>query len=74
MMTRENTTTHQTEGVDSMYGIAEIAAALRVPSATVAHWHRRGKLPDPDERLGDAPVWSARHIEPWIEQHRSRYR
>jgi hypothetical protein len=31
-------------------------------------------LPDPDERIGEAPVWSARHIEPWIEQHRSRYR
>ena len=55
-----------------LYGIAEIAATLGVPSATVAQWHHRGKLPDPDERIGEAPVWSARHIEPWIEQHRSR--
>lgn len=56
----------------NLYGIAEIAAALGARPATVAQWHRRGKLPQPDELLAMGPVWYGDSIRPWIEKERIR--
>lgn len=55
-----------------LYGIAEIATALAARPQTVAQWHRRGKLPQPDEILAMGPVWFAETIRPWIENERIR--
>jgi hypothetical protein len=52
--------------VTSLYGIAEIARAIRRSRYLVAQWHRRGKLPPPTEVLAMGPVWTAEDIEPWI--------
>lgn len=50
-----------------IYGIAEIGEALGARKETVAQWHHRGRLPEPDFRLAMGPVWLAQTIEPWIE-------
>jgi hypothetical protein len=50
----------------TLYGIAEIAEAIRERPATVAQWRRRGKLPTPTADLKMGPVWTAEAIEPWI--------
>lgn len=55
-----------------LYGIAEIASALGARPATVAQWHRRGRLPQPDEMLAMGPVWYGSTIRPWIEKERIR--
>lgn len=54
------------------YGLTEIAHALGAKPRTVAVWLSRGKLPEPDSRLAMGPVWTARRIEPWIQEQRSR--
>ncbi len=56
----------------NLYGIAEIAAALGARPPTVAQWHRRGRLPQPDEVLAMGPVWYGDTIRPWIENERIR--
>jgi hypothetical protein len=56
----------------NLYGIAEIAAALGARPPTVAQWHRRGRLPQPDEVLAMGPVWYAETVRPWIEGERIR--
>lgn len=53
-----------------IYGIAEIANELEVRRETVAQWHNRAQLPDPDEQLGMGPAWLAKTIEPWIQAKR----
>lgn len=52
----------------SLYGISEIAAALGKSRGLVAQWYKRGKLPEPTQRLAMGPVWSADAIEPWIAE------
>lgn len=56
----------------NLYGVAEIAAALGARPPTVAQWHRRGRLPQPDEVLAMGPVWYADTIRPWIDKERIR--
>ncbi|MBA3425549.1 MAG: hypothetical protein H0U04_13650 [Rubrobacter sp.] len=53
-----------------IYGIAEIAAELQVRRETVAQWHNRRQLPEPDEQLAMGPTWLAKTIEPWIKTKR----
>jgi len=50
--------------------IAEIAHEIGARAATVAQWHRRGKLPEPDARLSCCPVWLASTIAPWIAERK----
>lgn len=54
----------------TLYGIAEIGEALRVPRQLVASWYHRGKLPEPSEILKMGPVWYGREIEAWLEDRR----
>ena len=49
-----------------IWGITEIAEALGENPRTVAQWHRRGKLPEPTERLAMGPVWTVQAITPWF--------
>lgn len=51
-----------------VYGVAEIAVARGVTRQLVAQWHKRGKLPEPDEQLASGPVWLAGTIEPWLRR------
>ena len=52
-------------------GIAEIAQRAGVPRQTVAQWHARGKLPEPDARLAMGPVWRETAIESWLAARES---
>lgn len=47
-------------------GIAEIAQRAGVSRQTVAQWHARSKLPEPDARLAMGPVWRETTIEAWL--------
>ena len=51
-----------------IYGIAEIATELGVRRETVAQWHNRNQLPEPDEQLGMGPAWLAETVRPWIDK------
>jgi predicted DNA-binding transcriptional regulator AlpA len=55
-----------------IYGIAEIAEELGVRRETVAQWHNRKQLPDPDEQLGMGPAWLAKTIRPWLEKKKAQ--
>lgn len=55
-----------------IYGINEIAVALGVRRETVAQWHNRKQLPEPDEDLAMGPAWLADTINPWMEQKRAQ--
>jgi hypothetical protein len=50
-----------------LLGIAEIAESVGVPRGTVAQWHRRGQLPEPDALLKCGPIWSERSLNGWLE-------
>lgn len=49
----------------TLLGLAELAARLGMPPATVRQWSRRGKLPPPDQQLAMGPVWTEATIERW---------
>lgn len=55
-----------------VYGVAEVAAAIGKTPGLVAQWHRRRKLPPPDDHLASGPVWHAATIEPWIAEQRDK--
>jgi hypothetical protein len=57
-----------------LYGIAEIAESLDVGAETVAQLRRTTRPPDPDEELQVGPVWTARHIAPWLGEQRALLR
>jgi hypothetical protein len=57
-----------------LYGIAEIAETLDVGPETVAQLRRTTKSPEPDEELELGPVWTARHIAPWLGEQRALLR
>jgi hypothetical protein len=54
-----------------LYGLTEIAQALGMDRRVLAVWRQRGKLPKPDAELAAGPVWSARRVEPWMENVRA---
>ena len=51
-----------------LYGVAEIAQALGMRRETIAQWHLRGKLPEPDAVLAMGPVWTEATIRPWLRR------
>lgn len=57
-----------------VYGIIELAAAVRTPPAKVRQWlyHGNKNIPEPTERLARGAVWIAADIEEWISARRSR--
>lgn len=55
-----------------LYGISEIAAETGISAGTLSVWKTRKKLPPPDAVLAQGPVWTARTIRPFIQQHRRR--
>jgi hypothetical protein len=56
----------------SISGIAEIAAELGVRRETVAQWHNRNQLPEPDEQLGMGPAWLAETLRPWLDSKKAQ--
>ncbi len=56
-----------------VYGIVELAAAIRTPAAEVRQWlyHGRRGIPEPTERLARGAVWIAADIEEWISAMRA---
>lgn len=54
-----------------LFDYNRISAALGVSTPKLRVWHQRGKLPEPDFRLGQSPGWLAETIEPWIRVQRS---
>ena len=55
----------------TLYGLAEIAAALGVPVGKVRDWREAGRLPEPTAKLRAGYVWAGEDIEWWIEEHRA---
>ena len=49
-------------------GVAEIAHALGVSRQTVAQWHARGQLPEPQAQLAMGPVWRETTIQRWAKE------
>ncbi len=57
-----------------VYGITELAAAVRTPPAKVRQWLYYGNMgiPEPTERLARGAVWIAADIEKWISARRGK--
>lgn len=51
---------------EKLYGIYEIARILGQRRQTVAQWHTRGQLPEPDARLAMGPVWRESTIKNYL--------
>ena len=45
---------------------AAVAKLLDVEPATISSYVSRGQMPQPDLRLGSAPVWHRETIEAWL--------
>lgn len=56
----------------TIYGIGELAEAIRMPANTVSQWYKRGKLPPPTAELRMGPVWTGAKVERWIKEQRRR--
>lgn len=52
----------------ALYDYQRISAELGIPTANLRVWFQRGKLPEPDYRLGQSPGWLAETIRPWIAE------
>jgi hypothetical protein len=61
----------ESEAPRRIYGIAEIATELAVRRETVAQWHNRNQLPEPDEQLGMGPAWLAETLRPWLDKKKA---
>ena len=59
-----------------VYGIVELAAAVRTGPAKVRQWLYHGNMgiPEPTERLARGAVWIAADIEEWISARQGRRR
>lgn len=48
-----------------LLGYAEIEAVTGIPSNLLRQWAKRGKLPEPDFRVGQSPAWYRTTIDAW---------
>lgn len=53
-----------------LLGYQEIADELGVKVNLIRVWVIRGKLPEPDYRLGQSPGWLEETIRPWINKQK----
>lgn len=53
-------------------GLSEAAEYLAVSKQVVNNWMRRGKFPEPCERLAMGPVWETEVIVKFKEHHDAR--
>jgi hypothetical protein len=53
-----------------LLGYMEIAEATGQDISLIRVWKNRGKLPNPDFRLGQSPGWLEETITPWIQENR----
>lgn len=51
-------------------GMAEIAALVGVPLATVRTWRKRGELPAPTWVVSGTPMWSTDLVLQWTQTNR----
>lgn len=54
-----------------LWGIAEIAAALKIRRETVQYHARRPGFPEPIARLAMGPVWKAADVREWRGRNRN---
>jgi hypothetical protein len=47
----------------------EFAARYGIPIATVHGWSARGKLPPPDEMVGNTKRWKEETLQKWIDDY-----
>lgn len=43
----------------------EISRATGIPAGTLRQWSNRGKLPEPDFRIGQSPAWYRTTFDAW---------
>ena len=55
-------------GLSAWMTRGDLARALGVPLDHVKKWHARGKLPKPDEMVGNRAVWSRRTVKLWAQE------
>ena len=55
-------------GLSAWMTRGDLARALGVPLDHVKKWHARGKLPTPDEMVGNRAVWSRRTVKLWAQE------
>lgn len=55
----------------ALYDYQRVSAESGIPAAKLRVWFQRGKLPEPDYRLGQSPGWLAETIRPWIQEQRA---
>lgn len=54
----------------TLWGVEDVAAALRITVDAAYQWKRRGKLPEPDWTVSGRPVWDADKVKGWIRRER----
>jgi predicted DNA-binding transcriptional regulator AlpA len=52
-------------GVVRLLTTSEVAAVCGVGVSTIAAYHHRGQMPEPDQRYGRTPLWLASTIVLW---------
>jgi hypothetical protein len=57
-----------TDALPDLVGIREIASRLGLRPQTVAVTLYRGKMPRPDWRISDVPIWRWSVIQEWAEK------
>lgn len=58
--------------IPPLAGVAEAAEILGWDRRKVSTYIRRGKLPDPIQRLASGPIWTRSQIEEYAKQRPSQ--
>lgn len=59
---------------NNLLGVREVAALAGVKEATIHTYLHLGKMPPPDFRIANSPVWRRRTIERWLRSRKPRKR